>query len=530
MNAPREQMDNTPRFSQARLLVGLVLLYGLAVAGYSVLRYQGQWTDGDSAVITRMIEVVRDQGTIHPAGPAYPHGFDYQAASLVILSATGLSLQTLQATVYPFLAVAGLALTSLAFFSQVTRDRWIAALATLFLFLQPDLLFVTLRGSHEKLDWPLMMVALMLLYRSVGRPLRTMVVYVALFYLTVFAMITTNVFFASTFLVAVVFSLVLGLVVKAFLRRSPTSPTDFRRLTYVGLSCGVLIFTFMAYVYPLALSNLRTLNTIADRVSAFLLSFEIKGQPYQSIPSAWVSPGVYLGLTAFTWFLIAASFAEWLRRGRQILGGREGLGLLENLDWLLYAGFAIQVGLSVIVDFAGVLSANMQLRVFPGFTVLAVVLLARAVGRVAASPWLRGWRRGAAIGLAGLAIAWFAVAAVFKATNEPLFSNKWVFYSSSEDTAVRWTEDHLHFANIWTGLDERIAAAFSFNYGRSQSGNVYDIYAFKSQDRYVLFSEREHQRGLRMRIAMPSTLAWSRVYDSGDVYLYHKRPQTPYQR
>ena len=531
MNPLGDRSGSIPRLSQPRLFAALVLLYALAVAGHFVLRYRGQWIEVDSAGMTRIIEVMRDQGVIRPTGPIYSHGFCYQVASLAILSATGLTLQTLQTTVYPFLATTGLGLTSLVFFTQVTRDRRAAVLATLFLFFQPDVLFVTLRGSHEKLVWPLMMLALTLFYRSVGRSLRAMVVYVGLFYLTVFALIATNVFFGSTFLVAIAFSLLLGLAAGTFLRRRSTSPTDLRRLTYVTLSCGVLLFISMAYVYPPALLALRTLRTIWDKTGVLLMGFEAEGQPYGYIQFGWVSSQVYLGLTAFTWLLIILSFAEWLWRGKQILERRENLGLHESLDWLLYAGFAIQVALSVIVDYAGVLSANMQLRVFPAFTVLAAGLLARAVWRVAASPWLRGWKRRVAIGLTGLAVVWFAMASVLKATNEPVFSNMWKFYSTSEDAATYWTDSHLSFANVWTGLDERLRVLFSFKYARdSHSQNRYGSHVFKFDDRYILFSERERLRGLRMGIAIPSVLDWNQVYDNGEVELAHKRPQTPYQR
>ncbi len=514
--------------SPARLLAALLLLYALAVGGYIVLRYHGQWTEGDSARMTYFIDVAHTQGTINPMGSFYPHGLAYQALSLVVLAATGLSLQTLQAAIYPPVAALGLGLTSLAFFIQVTRDRRVAILATLFLLLQPDVLFVTLRGSHEKLDWPLMMMALMLLYRSVNQSLRKTAVYVGLFYLIIFAMIATNVFFASTFLVAVMLSLLLGLVAAMFPRRRSASPRDLRRLMYIALSCGVLLFAFMAYLYPQALSDLRTLRTIWDRAGALALNAEPQGNPYAYISFGWVSPRIYLGLTTFTWSLIALSFAEWLRRAKRILNGQESLGLRESLDWLLYAGFAIQVALSIIVDMAGVLGENMQLRIFPGFTVLAVCLLARAVWRLAASPRLREWKRRIVFGLMALSVTWFALASVFKATNEPLFSNKWSFYSAAEDSAAYWTDNHLRFANIWNGLDERIAALFQFKYGQSQ--NFYDAYMLKSQDRYVLFSERERERGLRMGVAMPSVLNWLRIYDNGEVHLYHRRPQTPYQR
>ena len=62
------------------------------------------------------------------------------------------------------------------------------------------------------------------------------------------------------------------------------------------------------------------------------------------------------------------------------------------------------------------------------------------------------------------------------------------------------------------------------------SNNVYEAYDFEPRDSHILLSERERLRATRMGIAMPSVLGWNRVYDNGDVYLYHRRPRTPYQR
>jgi hypothetical protein len=481
--------------------------------------------EGDTSRITRTIEVMQVEGTIYPVGQAYLHGFGYQAVSVFLMTATGLDSHTLQTIVYPFLAMAGLGLTSFAFFSQVMRDRRGAILATLFLFMQPDVLFVTLRGSHEKLDWPLMMIALMLLHRSVGHSPRQLMIYVGLFYLTISAMIAVNVFFASTFLVAVTFSLVLGLAMFALQkRREALPPTNLWRLIYISGACVVLIFVFMTYVYPLATANLRLLASILDKVSALLLSFEIEGQPYAYIASGWVSPEVYLALTAFTWLLILASFAEWLWRGKRILAGRESLGLRESLDWLLYAGFAFQVALSVVVDFAGVLASNMQLRVFPGFTVLAVGLAGRGLLRVLSQPWCRGHMRRAVLTLTTLAIAWFVLASVLKASIEPALSNKWIFYTPAEQSALLWTDRSLRKATIWSSLDERLKVAFDFNYGfLSTSGNRFSGFDFESGDQYVLYSDTERRRSVQLKLAMPDVADWNAIYDNGEVQL-HARP------
>jgi hypothetical protein len=284
-------------------------------------------------------------------------------------------------------------------------------------------------------------------------------------------------------------------------------------------------------VYPAALSNIRLLRTVIEQVSVLLLRFEARGQPYAYISFGWTSRAVYFGLTAFTWLLILCSFAEWLWRGKEILRGRQSIGIAKNLDWLLYAGFAVQVVASIAVDFSGALAQNLQLRMFPGFTVLAVALLARGLVRLISSARLHGRRRSVIIAGIALLASCFAVASVLKATNDPALSNKWTFYTRSEDAAIRWTDSRLRYVSIWSGIDERLREVFRLAYADRSSGqNSYSAYALEPTDRYILFSERERMRAVRIGTGMPSVLDWDRVYSNGDVDVYHRRPSTPYQR
>jgi hypothetical protein len=510
----------------------LLLAFALVAALVFVLRYRGLWTEQDTSGMTRLIESAHREATLLPSsGHVYQHGFAYQAVTAFLIDLTGLSVQQMQSTVWPLLAAAVLALAALAFFTQAAPDHRTAALAGLFLFFQGDLLFTILRGSHEKLDWPLTLLALMLLIRGAGRPLRNLLLHVFLFYLVVFAMTATNVFFASTFITAVVLSLVLGLGVGLLLRRRQPVAADHRRLLYVALSCTLLLYLMAVYLYPPALTNLHSLASIVEQISTVMLGFGPTGNPYASISFGWVSGTAYLGLTLFTWLLIAGSFVEWLWWARAILKRERAVGIRENLIWLLYAGFAVQVAIGIAVDFSGVLSQNLQLRIFPGFTVMAVVLLAHLVRRIFAALPRLGRARRALQALAVLLFGWFAIAAVFKASNEPLLSNKWVFYAPSEAEAMGWADANLRSAYVWTAHDERIYEAGAFlRGGPSANGNTFRGYRPAGYERYVLFSERERLRGLRMGLPMPCVLDWSRVYDNGDVYLFKKRPQTPYQK
>lgn len=510
----------------------LLLTLAFMVAAFFALRYRGQWIEQDTSGMTAMITANRTEGALIPStGRIYTHGFAYQAATVYLLELTGVRIQQIQAVLWPLLAAFALALTALAFFIQSSRAQHTAVLAGFLLFFQGDLVFTILRGSHEKLDWPLVMVALALLIKGAGRPLRSLILHVFLFYIVVFAVIATNVFFASTFIVAIVLSLLLGVLIEAVLHRRLGVTGDLRRLLWVALSCTLLLFIVAVYLYPPALANLRALANILDQVSTVMLGFAPTDSPYVYITYGWIDGRAYLGLTLFTWLLIVFSFLEWLRWGWQILRGQETVGIRRNLVWLLYAGFAIQVAIGVGVDLSGVLAQNLQLRIFPGFTVMATVLLAHRLERIFAGRQGQGTMRPVLVVASVILFGWFSLASVLKATNEPILSNKWLFYSTSEVVAMAWTDDSVESAYIWTGHDERIYEAGAFRRGGpSENGNTFRGYIFGGYERYVLFSEQEHVRGLRMGLAMPPTQEWNRIYDNGDVYLYHKRPQTLYQR
>jgi len=496
----------------------LVLALGLLFAGYFVYRYSGLWTENDTATITMAIVAMLKQGKLLPTLFAYQHGFGYQSVSLSLIYFTGFSTQILQTMLYPFVAIAGLILTSFVFFREVLRDPRAAALASVLLIFQPEVLFVTLRGSHEKITWPLMMVALTFLYRSFGQPLRRLAVYGILFYFVVFAIDSTNVFFGSVFLMALVMGMTLGFFLFRFWRnnRPPLPRADVQRLMYISLSGGILIFIFMAYIYPPAFANLLMLRGILDQLSALLLSFEIKASPYGYISIGWINSQVYLALTVFTWLVIGCSFLVWLRHGWKMIHGETAPGLVENLDWLLYTGFAIQIGISILVDFSGALAANMQLRLFPSFTVAAIVLLVRFIRKALSSTSMPVVQKRLVLGFGTVLSAWFTLASVLKATSEPLLSNKWIFYLPPEKAVVAWVDSHLTDADLWTGVDERFAT-INNSYFLLDSTNKNHIRFGKVNPgtRFVLTTELERLRLNRLGIQILPVEYWDQIYDNG---------------
>jgi hypothetical protein len=120
------------------------------------------------------------------------------------------------------------------------------------------------------------------------------------------------------------------------------------------------------------------------------------------------------------------------------------------------------------------------------------------------------------------------VASLLKATNEPLLSNKWSFYTPAEASTIRWSEAYLNETRVWTGLDDRLILAADFILG--EPANDFVGSALEPGDRYILSTELEQERAKRLGISLPDVLDWLRVYDSGQGQLYHRRPRTPYQK
>jgi hypothetical protein len=427
--APPHILRGVPNVWLLLPIVVLAMLEGV----YFILRYGTNWLEQDTSTITGTANLVMDSGQLVVRG-AYPNGYAYQTVIVWLSTLSGLPIETLQTEIVPALGGGLVAIVGTVFFRHFLDSWRLGTMATLFVLLQPDFLFITFRGSHEKITWPLVMAVLILLHKStksVGMP-GLFMSHVLLMYLVLYALIATNSFFATVLITSLLVSVLFGAVVLWFsgnwYRRENATTTTLRRLLYSSVTGYVLVFTFIFHVYPPSQHYFGVLRTVRERVSAMFVSFETEAQPYTYISLSWTSSTTYLVLTVFTWLLLGGSFIYWLIRAYRLLRGRQ-LRLPEDLPWLLYAGYAFQLVLSVVVDFAGVLGSNVQLRMLPALILVASVLFVRGVSELSQSLGRFSRTQMVFHGVLGILCAWFAIASVMKATNDPVVSNKWVFIS-----------------------------------------------------------------------------------------------------
>jgi len=501
------------------------------VSLYFVYRYAGRWAEADSTTFATVIRPFVEEGRLLPVGGAvYPNGYAYQAISTYILALTGLDVATLQQLIYPFVAVM-VVLPAWVLYRELIGSPRGATLTTLLLFTQPEFLFVILRSSHEKFTRTLMLLCLFFLVRSLrlrDRPW-ALAVHVGLFYLAAFGFIASNNLLAHSFIFAIASALALGwLLAKRSASLQWQSRGALHRFTYATLICLGLVYVFTFYIYPPAQHDLIILKSIGDRIAALFLDVQSQTtNAYAQVEAGWIAPApyVYFMVSIANWIILVTSFVIWLRQGFNWLWrGKPPKTQPAWLLWLFYAAFAIQGALSVVADASGALASNLQHRLFPSFSIIAVALVGAALAQWRPRRFARAVRLGLTV-----SIACVAILSVFKATNEPLLSNKWTFYRSAELDAIVWSDSHLRDAEIWTEFDERLIVAFFTEKGGSPYGNHLQG-GLRPDGRDIVLTTLTRLRSSRLGLPLPVPPDAFRVYDNGEAELYHLRPQTQFQR
>ena len=522
---PRKQTDAP---SGALWLCGILTLYMIVVGLYFVARFGGRWAETDSAAFTDIIRNFVQEGRLIPqSGESYANGYAYQIISAYLLAFTGLDVTTLQQIVYPILT-AFIVIPSWLMFRELTGSVRGATIGTALLLVQPEFLFVILRSSHEKFTRLFLILCVYLLVRTfkfIERPW-LLAAHVILFYMSAYALITCNSFLGNSFIAAVAAALLLGWGLNARLPYVRMQNAHLvQRLAYVSLTCLGLAFLFSFYLYPPARETLRILQSLSQRIAALFLDVQAKPtNSYTQVVGGWVNLPVYFMVSIANWLTLVVSGIIWVAQGwlwvvRRKMPPSQSVWLL----FLLYTAFAIQGISAIIADTAGGLG-NLQHRLFPSISIIAVALIAAVLAYWQPQRWRTPLVWSAAIGLAVLSLM-----SVVKAVNEPLISNTWTFYRPYELTAVQWADAHLVNEDIWTDYNERIYTAYVMEGNVTRHNNSLRFDIVPPTTRNILMTDVTRIRSLRVQRAIPLPADVLRVYDNGKAQMYHLRPQTQYQ-
>ena len=526
--------EQKSKSSQTTALAITLFVFAIIVGLYYSLRYGGWAMEDDTSSQTTAAIGTIESGLLDNTS-SYNNGYGYAAELAVLQMVSELRVQDIQlgSSLWVFV----LALVAFITYREYAESAAVAALGVLFLFLQPDFLFYIVRGGHEKYTWTCALLMLFLLRRSyqhINKPVK-LLIFVGLFYITYWAFLANNVYFAATFMGAILLSFIGGWALNRLgARKRPEEIKKTRtlqRLIIISLACFILVFIFISYAYQPALQFYSIFSSLSDKISILLLGTQPAGAPqsYQVFSVAWRSQTAYLMLTGLQWLIGIISLVAWGI-------GLRGFSKLDQkhwLMWLMYSAFGVILIIGIVADFAGFMNTNLQLRMFTPFALfsspLAAGLVAQGVQALAIQR-----RRLVVMAYAAvvLVVIFGAAVVVLKVTNDPIVGNQWLFYTPAELAPASWMDKNgIQRQQVWIDTWTHLPTAYYFWQGfRPLIPSQYLWGQLQSTAPYTLISELTRLRANRSGISLPETDDQNRVYDNGQVQIYHRLALTPYQR
>ncbi len=499
---------------------------------YWFARFNGYLNEGDAARTTTVIRTVFETGQLLPTEkPTYPYGFLYPAYVSALAHLSGLDVLALQQWLLPFL---GLLLTAVAFLLYLRllgSPKW-AACAVTFLNLQGDFLYTSQRGSHEKLDFILIFLALTIIVLAAVRAttIKERLALALAYYLIILAENSQHVFFASTFTFTLLLAFLLWLLMR---RRQSLQVPATPWIIYIALMSLLFTFLIVFYWYPPARTILYTSRDLLERIRIVLFSAaEPPAELYSTVSANWVLPGAWLWLRAFDIFLILAAIFGWLRLARLFFhrDATADLSHAQSHFWLLllFPPFFLQNVVMVLSDITGSAGEinNLQIRLIPLTAFVAAPLAAYALAHWSPRGFLQQNRAARSLALAALTIL-VVLFTFIKSTSEPLLSNTWIFYTSSEEAAIAWLNHTIpriseevgrRMPRLWAGPDFRLGNLWRQEFWPPENRLI----PISNQSyTYVLLSPQVRLATLRYRQPLPNILTAHRIYTNGETEIYY---------
>lgn len=502
------------------LALVLICIYALFSHLYFILRFAGNWMEGDTSRMTKFAQVVQDQSTLLPTGGlVYANGPGYPGMMTILSNISGISILSLQTYILP---IFGVFTTIIAYitFLELTKNKKIALLSALLLNLQPDFLFTSSRGTHEKFTYSLILLSMFFLSRSFTKRknIKDFMYYVLLFYVAALGIISYNFFFASTYIFAVTVAFIIGY----FISEIPQVTQSLKRLTYTSATSTIFFFSYMFYLYPPSRHLFLMFDTLQEKMSAMFLETEqhITTQ-YTYIFNTWISFKVWLLLTLFNWVIAPLSLGAWIYLVYKIFWKKKNLSSPMILLLMFYLAFSAQLIITILSDRFGIFD-NLELRVFPILMFFAIPLASISIVNIIDYHRFNENQRKIASTIFMVLILIFVSTSLLKATNDPVVSNKWLFYTVQEENGMEWAGFNQQDKGIWTDVDDRLVAVF-VHFSDIDTYNNKN-FAEPTEAEFYLISDIIEKRARVTHYPMPQVDELPVLYDSGDVKIYRNSP------
>ena len=512
------------------LLILIVIFAGLRYS-YTISRLGMTIADYDTFLLSKVTFRIDEADSILEATRAYDHGYGYQSFLIFLKEMTGLELHTLQLLVVP-LATSLTSLVAFMAIKMITGSAYSAFFATILLYLQPDFIFVTWRGSHESIDWILVLCMIFVLARTVKGDLRIRAAwrYVFLFYILFFGLVSSSTFITTSLVGVILLAFLFGVFIRmarSIIRNVQIRPVNSgQRFFYIGVLSIIIIYVHMFFIYTVTQSSLDAVGSVIGAFLYIIFGVEQSANAYGYVDRTWLNPQGYLLINSITWFILLGGFSSWLVMVWRYF--RRSMDDMHFFLMCLYFGFGTVFALAIIFDLGGLFSGNLQVRVIIGIMVVSIIVLSH-VGTLFLNFIAPGYRRGIMVAIS-IALFTFSTLGPLKTTLEPLVNQRWVFISRDELLATEWIVNRSNGSVIWGGMDGRIPTGSRFYNLDWTEDDVLFYGETRTDPNFYMISNLERLRWLRVERPLPQFDNENLVYTNGDSQVYRRLPQTPYQR
>ncbi len=491
------------------LYLSLIILYSFFSQLYLYFQYDGLRADHDLGIITKTSQAVQSQNTIYNSFQ-YNNGFGYQTTTTFLSDILGLSVQKILILPLGFLYV----IFAYLFFNEFFKNKKIALISTFILSLQPDLLFLMSRGSHEKFSFILFLLAfLLVIHIAKNNWGKKNFIYLALLYLVIFSLNIYNIWFSGIFLLLIFVYCFFGIIFSLIFNES----SIFFKKTIYFLTPSILIYLSMFIIYPRIFNVLNISRSISYKLFSFFplfillvllfLLFSIffcnknkmtKENNISNLISKFfnnefltnfsviMSISVYLillyfitkssnlsfspinwfFLTLINWIIIPASFFTVYLEIKKYFTKKIKISKIKIFFIFIYLSFLVIFFMSIIISKYvnnENLGSNLELRIFPYFFIFAVPFASELVVKTYDKLLINKKRKIFSTILIIALISIFIFNSHMKAANNPLFSNNCIFYSQYEKNTLDYIENNADNLTIWAGYNERILNSYYYN-------------------------------------------------------------------
>jgi len=247
------------------ILLLLIITYGFLSHLYFSLRYSGLIADVDMGRITKTIQAMQSQRTIFTTY-RYASGFGLQLIITFLSDITALSIQKLLILPTGFLYL----IIAYPLFLKFIKSKKTALLATFLLSLQPDLLFATSRGSHERFTSFLILTSIFILLQLIfiKQDRKKFVIYLTLFYTTTLSLTFFNIWFSALLAFGILFTALISFFLSKLFN---VDNIPSQKMFYITIPLIILLY-LTQYTYLPSENMWRYINIWTGKLPPFSLS------------------------------------------------------------------------------------------------------------------------------------------------------------------------------------------------------------------------------------------------------------------